>query len=82
VLSNDPIDAGPRPPPPLPKPESVKEEPDVDEQSESPEEHRDTSIVAEVEVDVLRIVNTCIANVTAQLPVLPIGWEMVLVMGK
>lgn len=32
-------------------------------------------------MDVLRIVDTCIANVTAQLPVLRIGWEMVLVMG-
>lgn len=32
--------------------------------------------------DDMRIVETCIANVDAQLPVLRSGWEMVLVMGK
>ncbi|KAJ9098519.1 hypothetical protein QFC20_005946 [Naganishia adeliensis] len=79
VLS-DPTVARPRPPTPLPKAEPVKEEPNVKERDDPSGERRDTSVVAEVEVDVLRIVDTCIANVTAQLPVLRIGWEMVLVM--
>lgn len=78
VLSQDNKGTSPSMPPA--KIEPGEEERSVEQQGDAPVKTEDAAMLGHS--DGARIVDTCIANIEAQLPVLRIGWELVLVIGE